>query len=81
MNNYPKLHNATWPGVVGKGPDSEPTLSLDVMIDLTVGAEVDGVKFDGVDIFLCSPHLDIDSSDGELEILAEKLLTRDLVAD
>ena len=20
-NNYPKLHNATWPGIVGKGPD------------------------------------------------------------
>ena len=55
MNNYPKLHNATWPGVVGKGPDSEPILSLVVMIDLTVEAEVDGVKFDGIDIFLCSP--------------------------
>ena len=62
MNNYPKLHNATWPGVVGKGPDSEPPLSLDVMIDLTVQAEVDGTKFDGVDIFLCSPHVDVDSS-------------------
>ena len=23
-NNYPKLHNAMWPGLVGKGPDSEP---------------------------------------------------------
>jgi len=80
MNNYPKLHNATWPGVVGKGPDSEPILSLDVMIDLTVEAEVDGVKFDGIDIFLCSPHLSIDSSDGELEVLAEKLRARNLVA-
>ena len=24
-NNYPKLHNATWPGIVGKGDDSEPS--------------------------------------------------------
>jgi len=24
-NTYPKLHNATWPGLVGKGgPDAEP---------------------------------------------------------
>ena len=23
-NNFPKLHNAMWPGLVGKGPDSEP---------------------------------------------------------
>ena len=30
-NNYPKLHNATWPGVVGKGsPDSEPIIALDI---------------------------------------------------
>ena len=34
-NNYPKLHNASWPGVVGKGPDSEPPISIDTMIELT----------------------------------------------
>lgn len=79
-NNYPKLHNATWPGVVGKGPDSEPPIDLDTMIDLTVGAEINGVKFDGVDIFLCSPHVAIDSSDSELESLAEKLSSRGLNA-
>jgi hypothetical protein len=29
-NNYPKLHNATWPGVVGKGSgDGEPFIGLD----------------------------------------------------
>ena len=44
MSTYPKLHNATWPGVVGKGPESEPTLSLDVMLDLTAEAEVEGVR-------------------------------------
>ncbi len=51
-NNYPKLHNATWPGIVGKGPDSEPPISLDTLLDLTVAAEVDGVKFDGIDLGL-----------------------------
>jgi hypothetical protein len=49
-NNYPKLHNATWPGIVGKGPDSEPPISLDTLLELTVNAEVDGVKFDGIDL-------------------------------
>ena len=47
-NTYPKLHNAAWPGVVGKGgPGNEPTIDLDTMLDLTAAAEVDGVKFDG----------------------------------
>ena len=39
MNNYPKLHNAMWPGLVGKGPGSEPFIDLDTMLDLTVSAE------------------------------------------
>ena len=40
-NNYPKLHNATWPGVVGKGPDTpEEIIDLDTMIELTAAAEV-----------------------------------------
>jgi hypothetical protein len=38
QNNYPKLHNAMWPGLVGKGPDSEPVIGLDTMLDLTAGA-------------------------------------------
>ena len=28
-HNYPKLHNAAWPGVVGKGPGAEPPIDLD----------------------------------------------------
>ena len=60
-NEFPKLHNAAWPGVVGKGPDSEPFIELDTILDLTAAAEVDGVKFDGVDLFLFNPHVDIDS--------------------
>ena len=50
---FPKLHNAAWPGVVGKGTaDSEPAISLETMLEMTAKAEVDGVKFDGVDLFL-----------------------------
>ncbi len=78
-NNWPKLHNAAWPGVVGKGPDSEPPIDLDTMLDLTVAANVDGVKFDGVDLFLFAPHVDIDSSDDDLKQLADNVRSRNLV--
>jgi sugar phosphate isomerase/epimerase len=71
-NNYPKLHNAMWPGLVGKGSDSEPALDLDTMIDLTAKANVDGVKFDGIDIFHAAPHTNIDADDDEIKRLAEK---------
>ena len=78
-NNWPKLHNATWPGVVGKGPGAdEPFIELDTMLDLTAAAEVDGVKFDGVDLFLFAPHVDIDSSDDDLKRLADKARSRRL---
>ena len=57
-----------WPGIVGKGSDgAEPTIDLDTMLDLTAAAQVDGIKFDGVDIFLYEPHINIDISDDELE--------------
>lgn len=80
VNNFPKLHNAAWPGVVGKGsPDGEPFIELDKMLDLTAAADVDGVKFDGVDLFLFAPHVDIDSGDKELEALAAKVRSRGLV--
>lgn len=72
-NNYPKLHNATWPGIVGKGPDSEPPISLDELLELTVNAEVDGVKFDGVDLGLFEPHFNIDMSDDEIKRFAERM--------
>jgi sugar phosphate isomerase/epimerase len=72
-NNYPKLHNAAWPGLVGKGPDSEPPIDLDTMLNLTAAANVGGVKFDGIDLFLFDPHVSIDSSDDELKKLADKI--------
>jgi len=79
MSNYPKLHNAAWPGVVGKGPDSEPPIDLDTMLDLTAAAEVGGTRFDGVDLFLFAPHVDIDANDDQLRQLADRVQTRGLV--
>jgi len=80
-NNYPKLHNAMWPGLVGKksmgGPEAD--ILLDKMLDLTAKAEVNGVKFDGVDLFLNNPHTDINISDDGLKALADKLKSRGLV--
>jgi len=77
-NTYPKLHNAAWPGVVGKGEGSEPVIGLDTMLDLTAAAEVNGARFDGIDLFLCDPHVSIDSSDADLEALAERARSRSL---
>ncbi|MEP7364886.1 MAG: TIM barrel protein [Acidobacteriota bacterium] len=73
MNNYPKLHNAMWPGLVGKGPDSEPPISLDTMLDLTAAAEVNGQRFEGVDLFLAAPHTSIDSTPDDVKALADKI--------
>lgn len=78
MNTYPKLHNAAWPGLVGKGPDSEPPIGLDKMLELTANAEVDGVKFDGIDLFLFDPHVDIDSTDDQLKSLADEISSHNL---
>ena len=77
-NNFPKLHNAMWPGLVGKGPDSEPPIGLDEMLELTAAAEVDKIKFDGVDLFLAEPHTSIDSSSGDIKKLADKIAAKNL---
>ncbi len=76
---YPKLHNAMWPGLVGKGADSEPPIDLDTMLDLTAAAEVGGVRFDGVDLFLADPHTPIDATDDQIKALADKIAARGLV--
>ncbi len=70
----PKLHNAMWPGLVGKeeGTDNPP-ISLDRMLKLTAVAEVNGQKFDGIDYFLFHPHTDPDASDDELKAIADKI--------
>ena len=43
-NSAPKLHNAMWPGLVGKGdgPGQEPAISLERMLELTAAASVNG---------------------------------------
>jgi hypothetical protein len=79
-HKFPAVHNAMWPGLVGKGPDSEPPIDLDTMLDMTAAAGVDGGRFDGVDLFLSLPHTDIDSTPEDLKHLADKLIARKLVA-
>jgi sugar phosphate isomerase/epimerase len=81
LSSHPKpaLHNAMWPGLVGKGAGAEPAIDLETMLELTAAAEVDGVKFDGVDLFLSKPHTDIDSSDDDLKRLTEKVASLGLV--
>ena len=78
QNNYPQLHNATWPGIVGKGPDSEPPIPLDTLLELTAATEVNGVKFDGIDIGLLEPHFTIDETDDGIKKLADKVLSLNL---
>jgi hypothetical protein len=78
-HKYPAIHNAMWPGLVGKGPDSEPAIDLDTMLNLTAAASVDGVRFEGVDLFLFAPHVDIDSTDDDLRRLTDRIAAKDLV--
>jgi len=80
QSNFPKLHNAMWPGLVGKGsPGAEPCIDLDTMLDLTAKAEVDGIRFDGVDLFLFDPHTSIDIDDDGIKQLADKIAGRGFV--
>ncbi|MCK5945098.1 MAG: sugar phosphate isomerase/epimerase, partial [Planctomycetes bacterium] len=79
-NTFPKLHNAAWPGLVGKeeGTDNPP-IPFEQMLEWTAAAEVDGKRFDGIDLFLSLPHTDIDSSKDDLQKLAEQVAAKDLV--
>jgi len=82
LHKYPKIHNAMWPGLVGKGgegPGAEPPIDLETMLDLTANAEVDGIRFDGVDLFLSLPHTDIDSTDDDLKKLRDSVAKRNLM--
>lgn len=73
---YPKLHNAMWPGLVGKGgPGTEPCIDLDTMLALTAKAEVNGSRFDGVDLFLSAPHISIEIDREGIQKLADKIST------
>src|SRR6266446_3771778 len=73
-SNYPKLHNAMWPGLVGKSsPGAEPCLELDTMLNLTAQAEVDGIRFDGINLFLYDPHTSIETDDNGIKQLTDKI--------
>jgi sugar phosphate isomerase/epimerase len=74
QNNYPKLHNAAWPGVVGKGaPGAEPIIPLDTLLELTAQAEVEGQKFDGIDLWLADPHISIDSDKDQVKRAVDRI--------
>ena len=78
-HSSPALHNAMWPGLVGKGsPGAEPAIDLDTMLDLTAKASVNGTKFDGVDLFLFDPHTSIDATADELKRLRDRVASRGL---
>ena len=72
-----------WPGLVGKGPGaSEPVIGLERMLRLTADARVEGdariegdasVRFDGVDMFLYEPHIDIHAPADEIRRLADRI--------
>ena len=77
-NTFPRLHNAMWPGLVGKGGDAEPPIGLDTMLEMTAATQVDGVRFDGVDLFLADPHTSIDASRDHISRLASKVYAHGL---
>ena len=73
-NTYPKLHNAAWPGIVGKGaPDSEPIIALDTLLKLTANARAGDQKFDGIDLFITAPHFPIDADAGEVRRMSDHI--------
>ena len=78
---YPKLHNAMWPGLVGKGtdPGQERPISLERMLELTAAASVDGRRFDGIDYFLFHPHTDPDASEDQLRRIADLIASHGFV--
>src|SRR5579862_7627557 len=73
QHSRPFVHNALWPGLVGKGGDAEPFIGLDTMLELTSSANVNGTKFDGVDLMLSSPHIDIHADTDRLKALTDKI--------
>jgi len=74
-----KLHNAMWPGLVGKEPDTDhPPISLEHMLELTAAAEVGGRKYDGVDLFIFHPHTDPDASEDEIRRMADLIASKGL---
>lgn len=73
------LHNAMWPGIVGKGHGAEEeAISLRRMIELTGNTNVNGQTFDGIDLILAAPHLNIHATQDEIEKFADTVLSHHL---
>jgi sugar phosphate isomerase/epimerase len=69
-----KLHNAMWPGLVGKEAGTDhPPIPLEHMLGLTAATTVNGRKFDGVDLFLFHPHTDPDASEDAIKAMADQI--------
>lgn len=73
------LHNSLWPGIVGKGEGAdEPVLSLERMLELTVETRVNGEGFDGVDLNVMAPHLDIHADRDQILEFANRVSEKGL---
>ena len=69
-----QLHNAMWPGLVGKGePGTEPAISMERMLELTSNANAADRGFDGIDFFMYQPHFDIHAGDDEIRRVADNI--------
>jgi hypothetical protein len=74
-----KLHNAMWPGLVGKGDDDgqEPPISLRKMLGFFCCCRMlMAGKFDGIDYFLFLPHTNPEASDDELKGIADLIVSK-----
>jgi len=79
MQHTWKLHNAMWPGLVGKEPDTDhPPIGLERMLELTERSWAHDRRFDGVDLFLYEPHLQIDATEDSMRELADNVADRGL---
>lgn len=68
-----------WPGLVGKEEGSnEPPIALETMLELTQTSQTSGGGYDGIDMFLFSPHLDIDAPESDIRKLADDIAARGL---
>lgn len=73
------VHNSLWPGIVGKGEGAdEPVISLQRMLELTENARANGQRFDGVDLNVMEPHLDIDAEKKQILEFADQVSERGL---
>src|SRR5688572_21442871 len=76
-SNFPKLHTTV--GIPQKTGIEAPPIKLEAFLDLTTLAELDGIRFDGVDLTLHDSYLSLEAQDSELKALAADVRDRELV--